>query len=343
MIDVLALHRDLVATPSVSGNEEAIASFVTEKLHSSGHVTERIGNSLIASFGKGPRLILNSHLDTVPAQEGWAHDPWTPRAVAGRIYGLGSNDAKASVAALISAFLDSAEKQLPIELVLILAEGEETLGIGTQNCLDHLIQTGRVPDAAVIGEPTNLACGTALFGLAILNLISHGQACHAAHAQALGATNPIWQLASDIHKVEALDLGETTIQPTMLVGASAKNQIPESAMVTLDVRLEPNRTVDDVVSILRNIVQSEIVVHSDRLKAYACPEGSLILNCVQGEHFVSRTMSDQVFFQGIPAVKIGPGRTERSHTTDEFVLEQEILDGVATFNQIISRFAEMAK
>jgi hypothetical protein len=57
--------------------------------------------------------------------------------------------------------------------------------------------------------------------------------------------------------------------------------------------------------------------------------------------FGSSTLSDLVFMAGIPALKCGPGRTERSHTPDEFVLESEILDGARFYTRFVRAYAEM--
>lgn len=338
MGDVLQLHRDLVSICSVSGQETEIADFVEEALSVAGVEVERVENSVIARTGSGPTLVLNSHLDTVPAQEGWTNDPWTPVVRDGRVIGLGANDAKASVAALMTAFLDAVESRPECELILMLAEGEETLGIGTQRCLAHL---GRQPDAAIVGEPTSLASATGQYGLLIANLTTRGEACHAAHAHVMGRKNPIWELARDLVALEGLDWGVSSLQPTVLTGASAKNQVPGSASASLDVRLEPSLSPEAALERIRERVSGEVTVHSDRLRPYACPEGAKFLSCIPEPQFVSRTMSDMVFFQGVPTVKIGPGDSARSHTVDEYVLETELLLGVQVYTQIIQRFAEV--
>ena len=56
--------------------------------------------------------------------------------------------------------------------------------------------------------------------------------------------------------------------------------------------------------------------------------------------FGSATLSDMVFLNGTPAIKCGPGRTERSHTPDEYVLESEILDGARFYTRLIGAYAE---
>ena len=54
-------------------------------------------------------------------------------------------------------------------------------------------------------------------------------------------------------------------------------------------------------------------------------------------------MSDMVFLAGIPAVKIGPGQSDRSHTPDEFILESELIDGAAAYGGIIRSYFAAAQ
>ena len=110
--------------------------------------------------------------------------------VDGRVYGLGSNDAKAAVAAMTAAFLAFREADLPFTLALALVEGEETRGTGTEAVLAELARRGTPPAAAVVGEPTGLDVAVAQKGLMVLELVARGEACHAAHAARLGAPTP---------------------------------------------------------------------------------------------------------------------------------------------------------
>lgn len=336
-MDVLALHRQLVAIPSVSGDELAIADFVSEILAQ--HAVERVGNTVIASAGEGPVFVLNSHLDTVPPQPGWSGDPWKPRREDGKVVGLGSNDAKASVAAMIAAFLNLARQPRGVTLVLMLAEGEETKNVGTQNGLAHLRATHREPIAALIGEPTGLASGVGQFGMAVARLIARGDACHAAHAVALGAVNPVIELGKDLAKLSEFRMDGVTVQPTELTGSTARNQVPGEASAILDIRLAPGIEAEAVFQALDEALAGEIEPISARLRSYALPDsGETLKRCAPEPHFVSRTMSDQTLFAGIPAIKIGPGETERSHTVDEYVFEHEILAAVDVYTRIVEDY-----
>ena len=221
--EILTLHRSIVAIPSVSGSEAELAGFLEAKLRARGVVPERVGKSLLALHGEGPVLLLDTHLDTVPPAPGWSRDPWQVVAEGGRVVGLGSNDAKASIAAMVAAFLAFRDVDLPFTLALALVEAEETRGTGTQAVLAELARRGLPLEGAVIGEPTGLDLAVAQKGLMVLELVTRGEACHAAHAAALGAANAARRLARDLVALEAIDfgppherLGPITLEPTQV-------------------------------------------------------------------------------------------------------------------------------
>ena len=244
MIDVLDLHRRLVAIRSVSHHEAEICNFVQSYLSDYGVETQRIGDNVAARAGKGPMLVLNSHLDTVPPTEAWTREPWKVTIQGGKVYGLGANDAKASVAAMIATFIRA--KKNGANLGLLLACEEETGGKGTEFAWPILQEQGWDARGVVVGEPTGLNIATSQKGMLLLELHSHGDACHAANATAMGATNAITELARDLVAIHDVDLGPahphlggTTLQPTVLTGGRVRNQTPHHAHAVVDLRTVP--------------------------------------------------------------------------------------------------------
>ncbi|HEV7507189.1 MAG TPA: M20/M25/M40 family metallo-hydrolase [Thermoanaerobaculia bacterium] len=351
--EILALHREITGICSISGEEARLADFMADLLARNGIAAKRIGNSLLATLGRGPLLLLDTHLDTVPPAPGWTRDPWDVESVGGRVYGLGSNDAKAAVTAMAVAFLAFREADLPFTLALALVEGEETRGTGTEAVLAELARRGTPPHAALVGEPTGLDIAVAQKGLMVLELITHGDACHAAHAAALGAKNAARRLAHDLVALERVDfgaphprLGPITLEPTQLRAGTARNVVPGEAVALLDVRTTPALGRREVVERIERLVTGEVRVLSDRLLPRETSESEpLVAAALQARPearlFGSSTLSDLVFMEGIPALKCGPGRTERSHTSDEFVLESEILDGARFYTRFVRAYAEM--
>ncbi len=348
--EILQLHREIVSIPSLSGSEARLADWLEAWLGQRDVAVERHGQSLLATCGSGPLVLLDTHLDTVPPAPGWTRDPFRPASEDGRVYGLGSNDAKASVAAMLAAFLAARERSLPFTLALALVEAEETKGTGTQAILGALGKRGEPLAAALVGEPTGLDVAVAQKGLLVLELVARGEACHAAHAAALGARNAAVELARDLVTLSTLDLGPShprlgapTLAPTVVRAGTARNVIPAEATAVLDVRTVPGAH-HELVERVQRAVRGELRVLSDRLEPReTAPEEAVVRAALQArpaaEIYGSATLSDLVFLRGVPAIKCGPGRSERSHTPDEFVLEEEILDGAAFYADFVAAFA----
>ena len=125
---LLAFHRRLVSIPSVTGQERAICDHVAAMLAAEGIPTLRVGDSLAASWGSGPTICFNTHLDTVPPTSSWRYPPFEATVRDGKVFGLGANDAKASAAAMTAAFLRIRDRgdSPNLRLVLTLVAGEET-------------------------------------------------------------------------------------------------------------------------------------------------------------------------------------------------------------------------
>jgi acetylornithine deacetylase len=345
--ELLALHREIVAIPSLSHHERPLSDHLEAWLRSRGVAVSRFGDNIFAAWGRGPLVCFNTHLDTVPPAPGWTHPPHTPAVVDGRVYGLGSNDAKASVAAMIAAFVRlRAQSSMTIRILLTLVVEEESGGKGSEALVPELFRLNIKPDAVIVGEPTSLQIAVAQKGLLILELTESGRACHAAHGRALGAHNALRRLAADLIAVDSVDLGPAhpdlgppTVEPTFASGGTAQNIIPATASCILDVRTNPGHDHREITERLRAAVAGEITVVSDHLTPCAINPDHLLVRAARqarpaSQLFGSRGVSDLVFFSGIPAIKAGPGASERSHTPDEFVLESEIIEGARFYEAL---------
>ncbi len=347
--ELLALHREMVTIPSVSGQEGPLADHLQRRLAGAGVEARRLGHNLYAVVGNGPVVCLNSHLDTVPASPSWTRPPHEPVVVDGRVFGLGSNDAKAAAAAMTAAFLRLAGRRegLGVRLLLALSAEEEIGGKGTEVLVPELVRQGLRPDAVIVGEPTDLEVATAQKGLLVLELRGEGQSCHAAHGRALGAPNALRNLARDLVALEAVDLGPAhprlgpvTFEPTMAKGGTARNMVPAEASCILDVRTNPQPEPGEIVARLRAVISGELRVISERLRPYEiAPDHPLVAAALrarpQARTFGSRGLSDLVFFSESPGIKVGPGSSERSHTPDEYVLESEVLEGARFYEKVV--------
>lgn len=346
------LLERLVATPSVSGDESRIADLVADYAGAFGARVERSANNIWFTLGAdaGPTLMFNSHLDTVPPCAGWTVDPLQPQWRDGKLYGLGSNDAKASVAAMLSlaALLAEEQDQLRGRVVFALTAEEET---GGANGIASVLQAiGRV-DAAIVGEPTGMEACTAQRGMLILKCIAHGVSGHVAHHG--HSDNAIERAARDIGRLAAWQfephplLGTTRAQVTQINGGLQRNQVPDRCEYFVDLRTTPNLDHASVAAALDAALESEVIVHSARYlpkhtdNAQPIVRAALAANGRPGP-IGSSTTSDWAFLGDIPAVKMGPGDTHRSHRPDEYLAGTELDDGIAVYTRLTRAFFEVA-
>src|SRR5688572_2084245 len=181
----------------MSGEEAEIAVFVEETARRWGLDVVRNANAVqieVRGWDTGSTLALASHIDVVPPGSGWTRDPFDPVIEGTRLYGRGSGDAKASVAAMLYAARDIVDSggMDAGRLLVLLGYGEETKNTSMGGAVD---EAGEI-DAAVIGEPTSLDFAIAQRGLLMVDLLAQGDQRHAAYAGGEdGFTNAVQILA----------------------------------------------------------------------------------------------------------------------------------------------------
>lgn len=345
----------LTSIPCLSGQEAAVAEAVSAELESAGLRVRRLGDNVVCEIGDAPRprLLLNSHLDTVPPAAGWTGDPWTPRLVENRLIALGANDAKASGCAMIEALIRLHAESLrgrPLNgtVILALTTEEETTGRGLRETLPHLLPI----DAALVGEPTGLTPMTAQRGLLILRCTARGRTGHPANTPPDTRDNAITNAIEAIAALRRFDwgpphplLGACHAHVTKISGGVATNVIPDACEFWVDVRTTPHQPHGDLVQRLRTHLPCEVHVHSDRMIPVQTPPEEAIVRAVLralpgSQPCGSATMSDMVTLRGIPAVKIGPGQSTRSHTPDEFITLDELTAGAHAYERICRAYLD---
>ncbi len=345
------LLRELVAIESPSGGEGELADFVASWLARAGLDVERLGESVLArlDLGPGPRLLFNSHLDTVPVGEGWTQLPIGAEWADGRLYGRGANDAKASVAAMMTALSELARERALTrgargELLLALNACEETTNAG----MTAVVASIGLPDGGVTGEPTGLEVVRAQSGLAVLRAEWTGRACHAAHVARVEHENALLKAAAEIGAAGPyLTLGEphpllgpSTAVATVLRSGERHNVVPDRAEALFDCRLAPPHDALEARELLQRLMPSaRVEIRSARLRPVeTAAEHPLVRAALRAAGRTSAvgsaTMSDMALLPGVPAVKCGPGVSARSHTSDEFVLLTELEAGCAFYRAL---------
>ncbi|MGH7582532.1 MAG: M20 family metallopeptidase [Gemmatimonadales bacterium] len=345
----VALLRDLVATPSVSGDETAVAALLESRARAAGLDVVCDETSVRIAAGDeaaGATLVLASHLDVVPPGEGWTRDPFCAEIEGGRLYGRGASDAKASVSAMFSAVADVAGQVRPLRgrVLAIFSYGEETRNATMPQALER---AGRLA-AAIIGEPTSLQVAVAQRGLMMIDLLAHGEQRHAGYAA--DGRNAITELAHDLVRLDGIVdervhpvLGKTTVTPTMLESGISRNVTPPFARAVVDVRSTPVWPHDELEHALRERLRSEVIVTSKRLVPCETPSGSRLLEAVRGviggtETYGSPTCSDWCYLRHLDAIKFGPGTSRLSHTPDESVDLGEVTRARALYGEIAARY-----
>ncbi|HTL06462.1 MAG TPA: M20/M25/M40 family metallo-hydrolase [Gemmatimonadales bacterium] len=345
----IELLSELVAIPSVSGAEADVAAHLEQVARRASLPVRRDDASVtiaLESGRPGPTLALLSHLDVVPPGEGWTRDPFTPVIEGDRLYGRGSGDAKASVAAMTLAAADLAGKLAQGRLLVILGYAEETRATTMATAV---ARAGPI-DAAIVGEPTNLAAAIAQRGLMMAELVARGDQRHAGYASDGAFTNAITALASDLSRLDGIVaershpvLGATTVTPTMLEGGVSRNVTPPVARAVLDIRSTPAWPHGELAAALKQRIAGEFVVTSDRLVPCETPPDSRLLAAARRAApglatFGSPTCSDWVFVRDRDAIKCGPGTSRRSHTADEYVDLPEVSAARAFYARVAQEY-----
>ena len=337
------LLQKLIPIRRVSREEAEAADMLQNFMENYCHLrVSRSGNNLWC-IGRHfdaarPTLLLCAHIDTVRPTEGWTRPPFQPTREEGRIYGLGSNDDGASLVALLAVFRWLEWRPQAYNLVLLFSAEEEVSGHGgVESVLPQLppISVG------LVGEPTGMQPAIAEKGLMVLDATSHGRAGHAARQE---GDNAIYHAVDDIQwlrshqfpRVSPL-LGPVKTTVTLIQAGTQHNVVPDRCTFTVDVRSNELYTNEKLLEEIRRHVRSDIQPRSTRLSSSSIsPEHPLVVRAVGlgRRPFGSPTLSDQALMP-FPTLKMGPGESCRSHTADEFVLEEEITEAVGLYAQML--------
>lgn len=341
--EAIDLLKTLIATPSFSREEAETAELFIDFFKSKNIPVKTSNNNIwvVSKYWQNnyPTILLNSHHDTVKPVDGWQRDPFEPKVEKGKLYGLGSNDAGASLVALAAVFLQFYEAQnLPFNLVFLASAEEEVSGkLGVESVLPKL---GTI-DFGIVGEPTQMQMAVAEKGLIVIDGKAHGKAGHAARKE---GENAIYTAMKDIDFLKNYQfeksselLGPIHLAVTQIQAGTQHNVVPDSCQFVIDVRTTESYSNQEVLDQLQDLCTSTLTARSLRLQ----PSGiNLDHPLIQSGHalglrtFGSATLSDQALMS-FPTLKIGPGDSKRSHTADEYILLDEIEEGIHIYYQLL--------
>lgn len=341
--EAINLLKQLIGTPSFSRQEAATADLLAAFFHQKNIPTERACNNVWARAKHWQpdcrTLLLCSHHDTVRPVAGWQRDPFQPTVEEGKLYGLGSNDAGASLVSLATVFAHFYEaKNGPWNLIFLGAAEEEVSG--NQGVAIALPQLGQI-DCGIVGEPTGMQMAIAQKGLLVVDATAHGKAGHAARQE---GENAIYTALQDIEFLRSYQfektsdlLGSVKMTVTQIEAGTQHNVVPDACRFVVDIRTNECYTNEEVFAILQTKLRSELRPRSFRLNSSSIPlDHPLVLRGkALGLHiFGSPTLSDSALMP-FPVLKIGPGESKRSHTAGEFVYLREIEEGIDVYKKLI--------
>lgn len=340
--ETVGLLKSLINIPSLSREEERAADFLQNHIEAQGMQTGRKGNN-IWSFSpqfdlRKSTILLNSHIDTVKPVNGWRKDPYTPQEENGKLYGLGSNDAGASVVTLLQVFLQLCRKEQNYNLIYLASCEEEVSGKGGIES----VLPGLPPIAfAVVGEPTEMQPAVAEKGLMVLDVTAFGKAGHAAREE---GDNAIYKALDDIawfrdyrFAKESPLLGPVKMSVTVVNAGTQHNVVPDRCTFVVDVRSNELYSNEELFAEIQKHITCEAKARSFRLNSSRIgEEHPFVQKAIQLGRipYGSPTLSDQALMP-FPSVKMGPGRSSRSHTADEYILIREIEEAFTLYMEVL--------
>lgn len=341
--EILLLLQTLISTQSFSREEEHAAEVIRTFLQNKNIAFESRGYNTWAYNqhfdATKPTILLNSHIDTVKPSPKWTKDPFVPIIEEGKLYGLGSNDAGGALVALLGAFVHFYDQENLNFNLLFAATAEEE--ISGQNGIASISDITEKCTTAIVGEPTEMQMAISERGLLVIDATVHGQAGHAARDTGI---NAIYLAMEDIawFKNNTLDricpvLGPTKTTVTVIEAGKQHNVVPDICKYVVDVRTTSAYSYDELLEIIRKNVHAEIQPRSTRLQPSIISEEHSLVKAAKSMGigtFGSATLSDQALLK-IPSVKIGPGKSERSHTADEFIYVEELKKGLETYIELL--------
>jgi len=346
--DAIELLQRLIATPSVSRDEEQAATLLFDQMTAWGLQPQREGNNVWAvtpDFDEQrPTLLLNAHIDTVKPVATWTKEPFQPTIEGDVLYGLGANDCGGGLVSLLQVFRILTQKQEGERLrynLIYLASCEEEVS-GKDGIVRALPLLPKI-DVAIVGEPTGMQPAIAEKGLMVIDGYAHGVSGHAARNEGV---NAIYEALDDLvwlrnyrFRKESPLLGPTKMTVTVVEAGTQHNVVPDQLHFVIDIRTNEYYQNEFVFEFLKkHMKKCELKARSFRLHSSGIAlTHPLVERCLSMgmQPFGSPTLSDQALMS-FPSFKLGPGESKRSHSADEYICLSEIGNAIDTYLRLLS-------
>src|ERR1043166_4730448 len=328
MIDVIKLTRELIDIPSVTGEEFQIGTSVGDLLVRLGYHVEAQDisperSNIIATTEAKPRVVLSTHMDTVPPFIESSEDDEF-------IYGRGACDAKGIIGAQIAA-AEKLRADGVKEIGLLFTVDEEVTSAGAKVANNHPVAASC--EYLINGEPTDnrIAIGTKGSLQAIIR--TEGRAAHSAYPEQ--GESAIEKMLDVLDDVRAIDwprddtFSETTCNIGVISGGTRANVIPDQAEATIQIRLAVESA--EVVTLLEETIAGHASIDD---KSTHDP---LRLLTVDGfDTMLARFTTDIPYLSNWGrAILIGPGSILDAHTGGEKVRKSDLLRAVDLYADLV--------
>ncbi|SER32914.1 succinyl-diaminopimelate desuccinylase [Gracilibacillus ureilyticus] len=326
--------------------------YCAEWLKDRGLQVKRVSNqgyrSLVCTIGEGEQtIVLNGHVDVIEGEK----DQFRPFSRNNKMYGRGSIDMKAGVAAMMVTVAELKDRKLPAKVMLQLVPDEEK---GGRYGSKYLADQGYYGDFMICGEPTNLGISVQSKGVLQLDFKIHGKPSHGSRPwDGVNAILKAYQLYEDILRLpfaEETDppfFDKPSINLARLSGGTVYNKVPELCEMALDIRYLPKQNPDEIYQQIKEITDGEVNIHicNEPVKTKADhPYVKLLESSIRKETqledvkvFGQHGSSDAQFFTkyGTAAVEFGPVGADW-HGEDEMVY----IDSVKEYVNILKEFVQ---
>ena len=331
MTDLLGLTAELVDIPSVSFAEADLVAHLEAELRAlHGLSVDRIGDNLVArtNLGRGYRLILAGHTDTVPG------DTSGSRLDGDILWGLGTADMKGGLAVMLELARVVPEPAVDVTWVFYAREEVAIADNGLRELFAEApdLVAG---DVAILGEPTGGAIEAGCQGTMRFEVTLAGARAHTARPWM--GSNAVHRLGALLSALDAYAHREPVVegcryrealQAVHVEGGVAGNVVPDRAMVRINHRYAPDRSGAEADAHVRDVLAPfledgdvvELVDHSPAaLPGHSHPLLRAVTDRNGLEVRAKLGWTDVAFFaeHGVPAVNLGPGEPTLAHTAGE--------------------------
>ena len=309
--------------------------------------------------GKGPTILLAGHLDTVDVD---GYDaPFEPKIEDGKIFGRGSCDMKAGLAAYLETIRILKLTKVPLAGDIIIAGvvDEEHAMIGSR----HFGLNGPHVDFAIVAEPSNLAICATHKGQICLKIKTRGVSVHSSVPER--GINAIWHMSLVLNGLQALavDLqsrtpdamcGKPSLSVGVIHGGTNVSSVPDWCEIDVDRRTIPGENFETVMAEYQQVLDAISEIHPNfdceicepdlNVDPFHTPQASPIVMAMRrGCRSVLGTEPTITAFTGstdapnfrCPAVICGAGSLEQCHSLNEYVEIDEIVSAVQIYVQAI--------